>query len=210
MGGLLRLERKGYQRQLFLMAVSLFAVAQLGFFEQIQNPSAQVLGACLFVFFIGFNILDTAINPIIRSEALQAISKRKMFFAGPIELKQGGIGIIGRLPIFNNNEFWGFSAVVIRIESLVKASGIEHIQSQQYSFQLSKYNHVTEKEEFFFDNKTEIKDTNFKVVNINDEDWKLYIIDKGKNQLLAEIKQSFTQAKKATTKFNSVVAFFMR
>lgn len=58
MGGLLRLERKGYQRQLFLMAVSLFAVAQLGFFEQIQNPSAQILGACLFVFFIGFNILE--------------------------------------------------------------------------------------------------------------------------------------------------------
>lgn len=143
---------------------------------------------------VGFNILDTTINPIIRNEALKAISKRKMFFAGPIELKQGGIGIIGRLPIFNNNEFWGFSAVIIRIESLIKASGIENIQSQQYSFQLSKYNHVTEKEEFFFDNKTEIKDNNFKVVNINDEDWKLYIIDKKKNQLLAELLPSLLLA----------------
>jgi len=143
---------------------------------------------------IGFNILDTTINPIIRSEALKAINKRKMFFAGPIELKQGGIGIIGRLPIFTNNEFWGFSAVVIRIESLVKASGIEHIKSKQYSFQLSKYNHATKKEEFFFDNKTEIKDTNFKVVNINDEDWKLYIIDKEKNQLLAELLPSLLLA----------------
>lgn len=143
---------------------------------------------------VGFNILDTTINPIIRNEALKAISKRKMFFAGPIELKQGGIGIIGRLPIFNNNEFWGFSAVVIRIESLVKASGIEFIKSKQYSFQLSKYNYETKKEDFFFDSSTQIKDTNYKVVNINDEDWKLYIVDKAKNQLLAELLPSLLLA----------------
>ncbi len=143
---------------------------------------------------IGYNILDSTISPIIRNEALKAISNRKMFFAGPIELKQGGIGIIGRLPIFNNNEFWGFSAVIIRIESLVKASGIEHIKSKQYYFQLSKYNHDTKKEEFFFENRKEIKNNSYKVVNINDEDWKLYIVDKEENQLLAELLPSLLLA----------------
>lgn len=144
---------------------------------------------------VGLNILDTTVvSSAVRSEALKAISSRKMFFAGPVELKQGGIGIIGRLPVFNKNNFWGFSAVVIRIESLIKASGIENKKSDHYHFQLSKTNPLTKKEEFFLDEKIKIVDNNFKVVKINDEDWKLYIIDKKKNQLLAELLPSLLLA----------------
>ncbi|RAR49026.1 PAS domain S-box protein [Flavobacterium lacus] len=143
---------------------------------------------------IGYNILDSSTNPIVRNEALKMIGSRKMFFAGPIELKQGGIGIIGRLPVYNNNKFWGFSAVIIRIESLIKSSGIKNIKSKQFYFQLSKINPITKKEEFFFDNKAEISASNYKVVKINDEDWKLYIIEKQKNQLLAELLPSLLLA----------------
>lgn len=143
---------------------------------------------------IGFNILDTINNPIVSREALKAIKERTLFYAGPIELKQGGVGIIGRLPIFNKNEFWGFSAVIIRIESLIKASGIENIKSDNYAFQLSKINTATQKEEFFFENNTEINETNYKVVRLNDENWKLYIVDKQKNKLLAELLPSMLLA----------------
>jgi sensor domain CHASE-containing protein len=31
-----------------------------------------------------------------------------MYFAGPLKLKQGGAGILGRLPVFQDNEFWAF------------------------------------------------------------------------------------------------------
>lgn len=48
-----------------------------------------------------------------------------MFFAGPFQLKQGGIAVIGRLPVYKNNKFWGFSAVIIKLETLLKQSGIK-------------------------------------------------------------------------------------
>ena len=56
---------------------------------------------------IGYNILqDTARN----KEAYRAIEKKKLFFAGPFELRQGGIGVVGRLPVYRQNKFWGFSS----------------------------------------------------------------------------------------------------
>ena len=54
---------------------------------------------------IGYDILkDSSRN----KEAIKAIEKKEMFFAGPFELRQGGIGVVGRLPIFRNGTFWGF------------------------------------------------------------------------------------------------------
>lgn len=62
---------------------------------------------------IGYNILT---DPKTAEEAKVAIQKRKMFFAGPLNLRQGGKAIIGRLPLYENEEFKGFAAVIINWE----------------------------------------------------------------------------------------------
>ena len=54
---------------------------------------------------IGYDVLS---DPLRRTEALRALEKHEMFFAGPFELKQGGLGVVGRLPVFLNDKFWGF------------------------------------------------------------------------------------------------------
>lgn len=143
---------------------------------------------------LGFNVLDTANNPIVWKEANKAIANKKLFFAGPVELKQGGIGIIGRLPIYKHNEFWGFSAVIIRIETLVKSSGIDNIKNEKYYFQLSKKNPNTKVEKFFLENKSDFKKTNFLSVDLNDKDWKLYIIEKKRNNIWMELIPSLILA----------------
>jgi sensor domain CHASE-containing protein len=38
---------------------------------------------------------------------LKSIKSQKMYFAGPINLSQGGVGIVCP-PVFQNNKFWGF------------------------------------------------------------------------------------------------------
>ena len=58
---------------------------------------------------IGYNILKDAAR---NKEAYKAIEQRSMYFGGPFELKQGGMGVVGRLPVFRQNKFWGFSAAV--------------------------------------------------------------------------------------------------
>lgn len=59
---------------------------------------------------IGYDIL---LDPYINDEAMYAIQKKELFFAGPLMLRQGGEAIVGRLPLFSDNEFTGFAAVLI-------------------------------------------------------------------------------------------------
>ena len=125
-----------------------------------------------------FDILNTSKSPLISQEAQIALQRKSIYFAGPLELKQGGTAIIGRYPIFLKNKFWGFSAVVIRFDDLMKASGIYSFKNPKYYYQFSKINPVTKKEEFFLSQSSDLENKIYKKVNIPDGNWNLYIIDK--------------------------------
>ena len=137
---------------------------------------------------VNFDILN---SPNVRQEALKSIETKLIYFAGPLQLKQGGMGVVGRLPVFQQNKFWGFSAVIIRLETLIKVSGIESIDDSKYYFQFSKVNPTTKKEEFFLSNKKEFSKQYFQTVTIPDGDWKLYLIAREKN---AAFYQVFTSS----------------
>lgn len=55
----------------------------------------------------------------------------KIVLAGPVNLVQGGTGLIARVPIFikkansNKEEFWGLASVVINIDSLFEGAGLK-------------------------------------------------------------------------------------
>lgn len=74
-------------------------------------------------------------------EAIAAMNTRKLTLAGPFDLIQGGVAIIGRLPIFlpeedGKDSFWGFSTAMIRIPGLLKRTRIQEIADQGYLFEL--------------------------------------------------------------------------
>lgn len=130
---------------------------------------------------MGINIFKSKIHQF---EARQAVKNKKMYFAGPDQLKQGGLGIVGRVPVYKHNKFWGFSAVVIRLNTLLEIPEIKRIDSSKYYFQISKIHPITQKETFFLTGK-EIKDSENAVTSfIVDGDWKLYLVDKKPNELL--------------------------
>ncbi len=129
---------------------------------------------------IGYNILK---DPLRSKEAFKAIEKKKFVFSGPFGLKQGGFGIVGRLPVFRNEKFWGFSAAVIKMSTLLKATGINRTGEDGYYYQLSKINPDTKKEEFFIPHvKAPLKNYLY-AVDIPVGDWKLsvepVIVNKG-------------------------------
>jgi PAS domain S-box-containing protein len=124
---------------------------------------------------MNLNILD---SKYLQEEAKKSVESQKIYFAGPLNLKQGGTAIVGRLPIYNNNQFWGFSAVIIKLETLLKASGINSIDQSNYYFQFSKKNPITSKERFFLPAKTDLSKSYYVSQSITDSDWKLYLVAK--------------------------------
>lgn len=124
---------------------------------------------------IGYDILK---DPDRKREALKAIEKNELYFSGPFELKQGGLGIVGRQPIFVKKKFWGFSAVVIKLPTLLKAAGIDSTANKDYIFQLSKINSNTQKEEFFLPQPEKLNQGYFVSVFVPEGDWKIYVQSK--------------------------------
>ncbi|WP_445454212.1 sensor histidine kinase [Flavobacterium sp. 25HG05S-40] len=133
---------------------------------------------------LNYDILN---SPDVRQEALKSIQTKLIYFAGPMKLKQGGVGVVGRLPIFKQGKFWGFSAVIIRLETLIRISGMESIDDSKYYFQFSKAHPVSQKEEFFLANKEDFSKKYYETATIPDGDWKLYLITQEKNAILYQM-----------------------
>ncbi len=57
---------------------------------------------------------------------------REIFIAGPVNLVQGGLALIARVPIFTdppyNSRYWGVCSVVISLESLFLDAGVSSIE----------------------------------------------------------------------------------
>ncbi len=75
-------------------------------------------------------------------EALQAVESRQLTLAGPFELRQGGIGAAGRLPIFRPDvdgkpgPFWGFATALIRVPELVASAELDRLATSGYEYRL--------------------------------------------------------------------------
>lgn len=75
-----------------------------------------------------------------RVDALKAIKSKKIFYAGPLELKQGGKAIIARLPLFHNGEFWGFTAILIDFNLFLEEAGMNSTIDENIHMKFSYFN----------------------------------------------------------------------
>ncbi len=87
---------------------------------------------------IGFNQLGNAAQAF---ESSKARDSGKLTLAGPLDLVQGGLGVVGRLPIFLTNSqggstFWGFSFVTLRFPQALEAANLGLINARGYAYEL--------------------------------------------------------------------------
>ena len=87
---------------------------------------------------IGFNQLGDAAQAL---EASKARDSGKLTLAGPLNLVQGGLGVVGRLPIFlkdnrGDPRFWGFSFVTLRFPQALEAANLGLIHERGYAYEL--------------------------------------------------------------------------
>lgn len=87
---------------------------------------------------IGFNQLGDAAQG---DEATKARESGVLTLAGPLQLVQGGLGVVGRLPIFldtspGRSRFWGFSFVTIRLPQALEAAQLSLFRDRGYDYEL--------------------------------------------------------------------------
>jgi len=130
---------------------------------------------------IGYNVLKDSMR---NREALKAIKSKSIYFAGPLFLKQGGVGIIGRVPYFIHGHFAGFSAVIMKIDTLLKTAQLINTEKSNYIYQLSKRNLNTGQQEYFIGTKSENNTSATVTTNLPMGEWQLAIESKKPVQLV--------------------------
>lgn len=121
---------------------------------------------------VGFNQLEDSKQ---NKEARRARDTGKLTLAGPVELVQGGQGVVARLPVFLDNEsgqyFWGFTNVIIRIDNLLEAANLQQLKNQDIAYKLWRINPDTGEEHIIAANAPEYLvnpiDKNFDIPNGN-------------------------------------------
>lgn len=88
---------------------------------------------------IGHNILKDSKH---LDDVTLAINNKALTLSGPFELIQGGVAIIGRNPIFLDNDkgeeiFWGFATALISLDGLLLNTDLDSLKAKGYYYQLS-------------------------------------------------------------------------
>ena len=90
---------------------------------------------------IGFSPLR---DPRQGAETQRVVETRQPGLTGPFELRQGGVGVVGRHPVFLADEtgverFWGLTQVLIRIEDLLAAAKLEALRQGGYAYEIWRH-----------------------------------------------------------------------
>ncbi|HLO63200.1 MAG TPA: CHASE domain-containing protein [Azonexus sp.] len=84
---------------------------------------------------------DLLVDKTRNREVHQAYTRRQMTVAGPLTLRQGGIGIIARYPLYQAGtdgrpHFWGLSIGVIDYAGLIQNAGDSEFERRGFDYQI--------------------------------------------------------------------------
>lgn len=87
---------------------------------------------------LGFDQLN---DPAQQREALFARDTGQLTLAGPLQLAQGGQGVVSRLPVFlpgadGKSQFWGFANVTVRLAELLGGVRLGELRERGYDYRL--------------------------------------------------------------------------
>lgn len=126
---------------------------------------------------VGFNQLEDSVQNL---EAIRARDSGKLTLAGPVNLVQGGLGAVARLPVFldepGGRRFWGFTNVIIRINKLLEAANFQQLDTREIAYKLWRNNPETGVHEVIMANAPEaLVDPVEKTFDVPNGNWTLSI-----------------------------------
>jgi len=127
---------------------------------------------------IGHNILASSNR---YKEAIAAIDNHKLALAGPFDLVQGGLGAVGRLPIYlqrtgGGQDFWGFVTVLMRFPQILETANLPELAKAGFAYQLSRIHPDSGKIQVFANSAERILENPVvSVIKIADATWLLKV-----------------------------------
>lgn len=99
--------------------------------EGIRNFSLAPVGVQQYVYplegnegVVGHDLINDS-RPQVRADVRRAMQSEQVVLSGPYELRQGGMGLVSRLAIFDRGEFWGLAVLVIDLPPIFE-EGFRH------------------------------------------------------------------------------------
>ncbi|TXE14730.1 PAS domain-containing protein [Algoriphagus aquimarinus] len=117
---------------------------------------------------IGYDILADSTRS---EEAVLAIERREIFFAGPVSIRQGGEAIIARQPIFKDNKFTGFSVVLIDWQKFVDQVFSEFHSNSEFTVDLFKLSPSREDKNSLLKSDFTLADGPLKEIEVPEGNW---------------------------------------
>ncbi|HEX5802804.1 MAG TPA: PAS-domain containing protein [Azospira sp.] len=114
-------------------------------------------------------------------EARRVVAERQLGLTGPFELRQGGVGVVGRHPIFlpdegGHEQFWGFTQVLIRIPDLLAATRIDALTEAGYVYELWRLRPGNGERHVFASNGGTLQGTTVDIpINVPNGEWILSV-----------------------------------
>ncbi|MCF3642653.1 EAL domain-containing protein [Rhizobium sp. TRM95111] len=120
--------------------------------------------------------LDYRKNVAQRAAALRVRDTGKLVLTGPVNLVQGGRGLIARYPVFNDaadggKRFWGIASAVIDLEKLIENSGLADPALSISVALASADENGRSIDTFFGDTRIFLEEPVRMVVDLGDERW---------------------------------------
>ena len=133
--------------------------------------------------------LDQLHDPKRSKEAVIAKKTGKLTFAGPFELLQGGLGAVGRMPVYLHSDspkqiFWGFTVVMMRFPESLEPANLSQLQSRGLNYELWRIHPDTGKKQIIAaSSTTALIDPVEQSVDLPNNSWKLSVApSKGWNE----------------------------
>ncbi|MEI8060052.1 MAG: PAS domain S-box protein [Ferruginibacter sp.] len=120
---------------------------------------------------IGHNIFS---DSLLNKEVAITLKYKDLYFAGPLNLLQGGKGFVGRLPIYHGDKYYGFGVVTIKMATFLNAIGLNENRDDKFIYQLSKVNVNTGIEEFFLPYGKKFNNKETVVINLPNANFNIY------------------------------------
>jgi len=127
---------------------------------------------------IGHDLLSSANR---NKEAIEAKAQYKLTLAGPFELVQGGLGAVGRLPVYleragGGQYFWGFVTVLMRFPQILKTANLPELAKAGFAYQLSRVHPDSGKTQVFASSAAPILESPVvREINIANATWLLKV-----------------------------------
>lgn len=117
-------------------------------------------------------------------DTLKAKMTDKLTLSGPLDLVQGGRGVVGRLPVYvTDNDggqpaFWGFTNIIIRLSSLLESVRFSDLETNNFDYQLVKLNVSQEPSLIIASNTSAMTDSVSVTIDVANAQWRLMLSPK--------------------------------